>query len=126
MIMKYLRLLFCLFIALSVSIKGNPQGIFDQSSDIGNPKNPGSAIFNSADQSYSLKGAGYNIWFDRDEFHYLYKKVSGDFILTAQFRFEGRGTDPHRKTGWMLRADTRENSPHLSATLHGDGLTVMQ
>ena len=73
-----------------------------------------------------LKGSGYNIWFERDEFHYLFNKIKGDFILTANFKFEGNGTEPHRKTGWMLRTSTEDNSPHISAVLHGDGLTVMQ
>lgn len=101
-------------------------GIFPFSTDIGNPKNSGSAVYNSADQSYSIKGSGYNIWFERDEFHFLYNKIKGDFIMTANFRFEGKGTDPHRKTGWMLRGSTDEKSLHISAVLHGDGLTVMQ
>ena len=85
-------------------------GMFQNSIDIGNPKNAGSVSYNGADQSYSLKGSGYNIWFARDEFHYLYNKIKGDFILTANFKFEGKGTEAHRKTGWMLRASTDENS----------------
>jgi hypothetical protein len=75
---------------------------------------------------YTLRGAGYNIWFGRDEFHYLYKKITGDFILTANVEFTGKGTDAHRKTGWMIRAAAAENAPHISAVLHGDGLTVLQ
>jgi len=101
-------------------------GIFQENADIGNPQNAGSAVYNSSDQSYLLKGSGYNIWFARDEFHYLYNKIKGDFILTANFKFEGEGEEPHRKTGWMLRASAGEDSQHISATLHGDGLTVMQ
>jgi len=101
-------------------------GIFQNSADIGNPKHEGSASYTTSDQSYSLKGSGYNIWFARDEFHYLYNKIKGDFILTANFKFEGTGTEAHRKTGWMLRASSNESSQHISAVLHGDGLTVMQ
>ena len=101
-------------------------GIFNAESDIGNPKKAGSAVYNKADQSYTLKGAGYNIWFERDEFHYLFNKIKGDFILTANFEFVGKGTDPHRKTGWMVRESTDEKSSHITATLHGDGLTVLQ
>jgi len=124
--MKYLSLFICLLIAGTTAAQKGPTGIFDSNTDIGNPKNSGSSVYNAADQSYSVKGSGYNIWFARDEFHYLYKKLKGDFILTANFRFEGKGTEAHRKTGWMLRASTDEDSRHISATLHGDGLTVMQ
>jgi Tol biopolymer transport system component len=101
-------------------------GVFQFNSDIGNPKKAGSAAYNVSDQSYDIKGGGYNIWFERDEFHYLYNKIKGDFILTANFEFIGKGTNNHRKTGWMLRATTEDKSPHITATLHGDGLTVLQ
>ncbi len=73
-----------------------------------------------------LTGAGYNIWFERDEFHYLYNELEGDFILTANFAFEGEGNNAHRKIGWMLRSSEEDNDVHCSAVLHGDGLTVMQ
>lgn len=101
-------------------------GIFRFSSDIGNPKNHRSSVFNKTDQVYSIKGSGYNIWFTRDELHYLYNKIKGDFILTANFSFVGKGVEPHRKTGWMLRATEDDDSPHISAVVHGDGLTLMQ
>lgn len=101
-------------------------GIFKYNRDIGNPANKGTAIFNNADQSYTIKGSGYNIWFERDEFRYLYNRIDGDFILTASFRLQGKGADPHRKTGWMIRFSDRDNSSHVSAVLHGDGLTLLQ
>jgi TolB protein len=108
------------------SAQNSPVGIFQANSDIGNPKKAGSGTYNKADQSYILKGAGYNIWFERDEFHYLYNKIQGDFILTADFEFIGKGTNEHRKTGWMIRATSDAKSAHISATLHGSGLTVLQ
>jgi Tol biopolymer transport system component len=101
-------------------------GIFRSSADIGNPKIKGSVNYSPADQSYTLKGAGYNIWFERDEFRYLYTPIKGDFILTANFEFQGKGKEAHRKTGWMVRESTDEKSRHITATVHGDGLTVMQ
>jgi len=84
--MKQLIILFlgCL---MNVSSAQNPTGIFQGNSDIGNPKTKGSAVYNQVDQSYILKGGGYNIWFERDEFHYLFNKIKGDFILTANFEF---------------------------------------
>ena len=112
---------------LNVAVAQNiPVGIFQSHSDIGNPKKAGSSIYKQADQSYTLTGGGYNIWFDRDKFHYLFNKIKGDFILTANFEFVGKGTELHRKTGWMIRASTDEKAVHISATLHGDGLTVLQ
>ena len=101
-------------------------GDFQHHSDIGNPKMKGSAAFNSADQSYSLKGGGYNIWFNRDEFQYAYSRIAGDFILTANVKLLGDGKDPHRKIGWMVRASEQEDAAQMSAVVHGDGLTALQ
>jgi Tol biopolymer transport system component len=121
---------FILFIvACSISIQvisQIPIGIFENHQDIGNPKRKGNTIYDQDRQQYKLSGSGYNIWFGRDEFHYTYKRIKGDFILTANFQFTGKGTDPHRKIGWMVRNSLDDNATHVSATLHGDGLMAMQ
>lgn len=116
---------FLLMTLLSASAQSN-LGMFTTAGDIGNPLNAGTSSYNSESQEYLLTGSGYNIWFERDEFHYLYREISGDFILTGNFGFEGEGVDPHRKTGWMVRASDNEKAAHVTGTLHGDGLTVMQ
>ncbi|MDQ6477973.1 hypothetical protein [Dyadobacter sp. LHD-138] len=101
-------------------------GVFDVNSDIGAPKLPGSATYDKTSKVYTLKGSGYNIWFERDEFQFLYKELHGDFTLTADFEFDGSGVDAHRKVGWMVRESLYDNASHVSAVLHGDGLTVLQ
>lgn len=101
-------------------------GDFGLHADIGNPKVKGSTTYNASDQSYEIKGGGYNVWFNRDEFHYAYRKISGDFMLTANVKLLGEGKDPHRKIGWMVRAGEQEDAAHMSAVVHGDGLTVLQ
>ena len=112
--------------SLWCSAQTNGLGIFESQVDVGKPKLAGSANFDAQDQHYDLSGGGYNIWFNRDEFHYVYKKVKGDFILSGQFALLGTGVDPHRKTGWMVRASDQEDAAHMTATVHGDGLTVLQ
>ena len=108
------------------SAQSTPVGVFSFHADIGNPAVKGSAAFNSGDQSYNLKGGGYNVWFNRDEFHYAYSKLKGDFILTANVKLLGEGKDPHRKIGWMVRASEQEDAAQMSAVVHGDGLTALQ
>ncbi len=103
-----------------------PIGIFQNHADIGKPKNTGTSGYKLTDDAYIMKGAGYNIWFNRDEFQYLYKKIGGDFILTAQFEWIGDKGNNHRKYGWMIRESLDEAAGHVSAVSHGDGLTVMQ
>lgn len=104
----------------------SPVGIFNNHIDIGKPKLGGSTVYNSEEQTYGLKGAGYNIWFGRDEFQYAFNKVKGDFILTANFKMLGQGVDPHRKIGWMVRAGDGDDAAHMTATVHGDGMVALQ
>jgi TolB protein len=124
--MKFILSIMMGILTLMSSAQPGSVGIFRFNEDVGNPKKAGSAVYNPADQSYNITGGGYNIWFARDEFHYLYNKIKGDFILTANFEFVGKGKVNHRKTGWMIRATTEDKAPHITATLHGDGLTVLQ
>lgn len=103
-----------------------PLGLFDGHTDIGNVQKAGSAQFNAKTNEYKLTGAGYNIWFDHDEFHFMWKRMKGDFILTTQAELLGKGVDPHRKVGWMVRSSLDSNSAHINAAEHGDGLTSLQ
>jgi TolB protein len=118
--------LFALLAIAQLSFGQTSLGVFENSEDIGKPKIAGSTSYDATTQIYTLKGAGYNIWFGRDEFQYAYKKIKGDFILSADFEFIGAGTDAHRKIGWMVRSTNEAESAHATATLHGDGLTVLQ
>ena len=83
--------------------QGNQLGQFDSHGDIGNPKLAGSASYDAGNQEYTLTAAGTNMWFGRDQFHFAWKKLKGDFILRTRFAFEGKGVDAHRKVGWMVR-----------------------
>ena len=59
----------------SVSSQNTSPGIFKGHLDIGNPRITGSVVYNPVNEEYIIEGAGYNIWFERDEFHYLYNKI---------------------------------------------------
>jgi TolB protein len=125
--LKFIPLFFlCLLSISSFAQTSSTVGIFQNHADIGNPKKAGGARYDEATQTYHLKGGGSNIWFNRDEFHYLYNKIQGDFILTANFGFVGQKGDPHRKIGWMIRESADEAAASMNAVVHGDGLTVLQ
>ena len=104
------------------------QGVFDGHTDVGHPKLSGSATYDEATQTYTLRGAGSNIWFDRDEFQFVYKQLDGDFILTADFALTGdtAGAVGHRKTGWMIRESLDDDAASFEGAKHMDGLTVLQ
>jgi dipeptidyl aminopeptidase/acylaminoacyl peptidase len=66
------------------------------------------------------------MWSDRDDFHFVWKRIQGNFILTARAGFNGPGVEPHRKFGWSVRSTLASGSPHVSAAVHGDGLVALQ
>jgi TolB protein len=101
-------------------------GIFDGHGDIGAKVKPGAATYIPQTGQYVISGAGYNIWADHDEFHFVWKKMKGDFILYTKAEFLGSWVDYHRKVGWMVRKSLDGNSPHVNAVVHGDGLTSLQ
>jgi TolB protein len=106
--------------------QAGPLGQFDGHSDVGSPKIAGSAAWNAASQEYVLTAAGVNMWGERDEFHFAWKRVKGDFILQARVELVGQGVDPHRKLGWIVRGTLDADAPYADAAIHGDGLTSLQ
>ena len=119
-------LLFVLFISAAISGQTKTLGLFESSGDVGEVKKAGSAVYNMANGQYSLTGAGANMWAARDDFHFLWKRLQGDFILTARVKFTGKGTDAHRKMGLIIRSGLERDAAHASAVVHGDGLTSLQ
>jgi hypothetical protein len=101
-------------------------GEFTAHGDVGRVTRPGSASYDSTTGVYQLAGSGANIWAARDAFQYAWRKMKGDFILTARGQLSGAGVDPHRKFGWMIRSSLDSAAVHASAAAHGDGLVSLQ
>ena len=101
-------------------------GVFDGHNDIGQVLHRGDAKFNKSTGDYVLSGSGTNIWLTRDDFHYLWKRMKGNFIVQARGKLIGKGVEGHRKFGWMVRASPDSSSAMVAATIHGDGLTSLQ
>jgi Tol biopolymer transport system component len=123
-----LRTVLILFLILTIApAKSQTKiGVFDSHLDIGAPKNKGFAYYQEEDQTYLIGGSGKNMWLNEDQFQYLWTTVQGDFILRAEFEFMGKGIDPHRKVGWIVKNDLNSETPHVNASTHGDGLTSLQ
>ena len=111
---------------LSGVAKAQTVGIFDTQADIGRVRKPGSAYYDPQLQGYLVAGSGQNMWTTRDDFHFVWKKMSGNFLLSTRIRFIGKGVDPHRKVGWSIRPTLDPGGPHVTAALHGDGMASLQ
>ena len=103
-----------------------PVGVFDAHSDVGQVRRTGSVSYDLQSQSYTIAGSGQNMWETRDDFQFVWKRLSGNFILSTRARFIGAGVEEHRKIGWTIRPTLDSNGPHVTAALHGDGLMSLQ
>jgi len=99
-----------------------PIGIFEGQSDIGAALVPGSSQYNPDTKEYVIVSAGYNIWYVRDEFRYLWKKMSGDISLAANIRFPDSSGYFDRKAVLVIRQSLEDDSKEAIAALHGDGM----
>ena len=99
-----------------------PIGIFDGQSDIGSALVPGSASYDPATTRYTIKSAGYNVWHTRDEFRYLWKKVSGDVSLAADITYPDPNGYGDRKAVLVIRQSLDDDSKEVIAAVHGLGM----
>jgi hypothetical protein len=100
-----------------------PIGIFQGQSDIGSALVPGSASYDASKKQYTIISAGYNIWYTRDEFRYLWKKMSGDVSFAADASFPIAQDPPHdRKLVLVIRQDLDDDSKEIMTGEHGTGM----
>src|SRR2546423_886082 len=119
------RLITGLFMSTSLEAQSSI-GVFDGQTDVGRTSHPGSVIYDQRLQHYVVSGSGQNMWDTRDDFRLVWKRLTGNFILSTRAHFIGRGVEAHRKIGWTIRPTLETNSPHVTAALHGDGLMSLQ
>jgi hypothetical protein len=99
-----------------------PIGIFEGQSDIGSALVPGSASYDAGAKQYTVNSAGYNVWYTRDEFRYLWKKMSGDVSLAADITFPDQKGYGDRKAVLIIRQDLEDDSKEAIVALHGLGM----
>ena len=104
----------------------SPVGIFDSQTDVGRVSRAGSTSYDQRLERYRIAGDGQNMWGDHDDFHYVWKRMTGNFILSTRARFVGRGGEAHRKMGWTIRPSLETSAPHVTAAIHGNGLVSLQ
>ncbi|HTU46647.1 MAG TPA: hypothetical protein VMF91_16385 [Bryobacteraceae bacterium] len=99
-----------------------PIGIFQAQSDIGAALVPGSANYDSATKRYTINSAGYNVWYSRDEFRYLWRRMSGDVSLAADPTFPNPSGYGDRKAMLVIRQSLEDDSKEAVVAEHGTGM----
>jgi regulation of enolase protein 1 (concanavalin A-like superfamily) len=101
-------------------------GQFDGHADIGAPATAGTATHDAGSREYTVAAAGVNMWGQRDEFHFVWKRITGDFTIQARVELVGKGVNAHRKAGLMVRSSQDADAAYVDGVVHGDGLTSLQ
>ncbi len=99
-----------------------PIGVFDAQSDVGAAVLLGHSSYDAATGKYTIVSAGYNIWYVRDEFRFLWKKMQGDVSLAADINFPDSQGYGDRKAVLMIRQSLDDDSSEVFAALHGAGM----
>jgi|SRR5882672_2841088 len=126
-----LALMLSLLLSLAGSLasaqsNSNSIGLFDAQNDVGDNPRPGSASYDATSGEYRITGGGANMWGAVDAFHYVWKRATGNFSVTADVRFIGKGVEDHRKAVLAVRKSLEPNAAYADVALHGDGLTALQ
>ncbi|HVO57795.1 MAG TPA: hypothetical protein VMT51_08885 [Dongiaceae bacterium] len=124
----------CIFLLAIVFVRASqfaaaqtpPVGAFESHGDVGTVLHPGSAEYDAAKDAYTVSASGENVWFAKDAYQFVWKKVSGDVSLAADISFLGAGTNPHRKALLMIRQSLDPDSVYADIARHGNGMTAIQ
>jgi hypothetical protein len=99
-----------------------PIGLFQGQSDVGAALVPGSATYDPSTKEYTINSAGYNVWYTRDEFRFLWKKMSGDVSLAADVTFPDAKGYNDRKAILVIRQSLDDDSKEAMLGEHGVGM----
>jgi regulation of enolase protein 1 (concanavalin A-like superfamily) len=85
---------------------------------------PGSVSYDAATGTYTMTGAGSNIWGQADEFHFAFKELNGDGSITV--RVEGISANPPHgdpRIGVMIRDSLDPNAANALLFIEPDPRT---
>jgi hypothetical protein len=97
-------------------------GAFDGQADVGGALAAGNGSFDKSGGRYTVTSAGYNIWYQRDEFHFLFKKMSGDLSLATSTSFPNKDGYNDRKVVLIIRQTLEDDSKEAMLGMHGTGM----
>jgi hypothetical protein len=77
----------------------------------------GGVTYDAASQTYTVTGAGADIWGNADQFQYVFKNLAGDGTMVARVTNIGPGSNTWAKAGVMIRQSLAVGSTHAAMVL---------
>jgi len=117
---------------ISTAASAEPLGQFTEHRDIGQPASPGEASYDPGTGTYRITGVGRNMWADHDDFHFAWKRMSGDVVADTGLDFVTPPPAPdatgflHRKGGIVLRQDLDPDSAYVDVLRMGNQQMSLQ
>ena len=71
------------------------------------------------DGTWTISGEGADVWGTADQFHYVYKELTGDAVMVAHVVDNGTGSNNWAKGGVMIRQSTDAGSTHALMAITG-------
>ena len=93
------------------------------SQDVGNPALAGQA--SHASGTFSVSGAGTDIWYSSDQFRFVYQPLNGDGQIVARVA-SLQNVDQWTKVGVMIRQDLAADAPNAMAEVTAANGMVFQ
>jgi len=80
---------------------------------------PNNLSIDEATGTYEIAGAGADVWGSADQFHYVYRELTGDATMIARVVSNGTGSNNWAKGGVMVRQGLAPGSTHALMAITG-------
>ncbi|MFH1717462.1 MAG: LamG domain-containing protein [Planctomycetota bacterium] len=82
---------------------------------------PDNLNIDEATGTYEIAGSGADVWGTADQFHYVYRELTGDATIVARVVSNGTGSNTWAKGGVMIRQSIAAGSTHAYMPITGGG-----
>lgn len=107
-------------------LNSSDQGVFSQCISVGASAIKPEMIYHTPDNTCFLIAGGTGLNNKKDSFGYLFKQVSGDFILETGIRLLGISSLKSGSAGIMMRESSDAGARFISCLVQNDGVVKLQ
>lgn len=101
-------------------------GIFDGYAEMPLSSQPNPVVYDSNAQVYQFNASCSYLPDNKRHSHFIWKRMTGNFILYTRTKFNGTTIPPKLRAGWMIRSNLEEGSPFINAGVDTKGLVSLQ
>jgi hypothetical protein len=108
------------------TVKSAELGIFEHCINVGVSEIQAKTNYHRSDLAYFLVAGGTGLQEKKDNLGYLYKSVSGDFLLEACVKVIGLTDNRTSSAGLMIRRSTDPDAAFIACLVQKDGIVTLK